>query len=118
MVTIMNPQRMAQRSFDSSFLHVLASNRSGNKNKKTVHSLETSGACPMVVSGLNCSTSQFFTSVHKSLPMHSNEPNVLGGRVSILSQDHSSLTYSFELASLHLMMKARVVKQMPHVPFS
>ena len=34
------------------------------------------------------------------------------------SQDHSSLIFNFELLSLDLMIKAKVVKQMPHVPFS
>lgn len=34
------------------------------------------------------------------------------------SQDHSSLIFNFELPSLHLMIKAKVVKQMPRVPFS
>jgi len=74
----------------------------------------------MVVSGLAVAllnSSQVYTSL-TLWPMRSNEPNVLGGRVSILSQDHSSLTFNFELASLHLIMKAKVVKQMPRVPFS
>ena len=35
--------------------------------------------------------------------------------MSILLQDHSSLIFNFELPSLHLMIKAKVVKQMLHV---
>ena len=47
--------------------------------------------------------------------LKSPETKHIGWKGQHPSQDHSSLIFNFELPLLHLMIKLKVVKQIPHV---